>query len=213
MLRSSRLILNLILSSLIVSAGYETVAAPPKSEFTGIKVGTFSAEVRTASTTAQGLPDNNVTAVAVTADGGVYAGTPKGLARFHDGQWTTLPGLKQSVTAMASHGEHLVVIAGDSVYGVKGADAKRLAKLPKTLRAVESLVVGTAALIGTKSELFRLNEGRFVQDQELGRLLKGNEKTYQVAVARDGRIAVAAQKGLFVQNAQKKWRQQFPRTE
>ena len=59
----------------------------------GVKVGVYGQETHSAYTTAHGLPSNDISSLAVTPGGDLYAGTAKGLAKFSDGHWTPVTAL------------------------------------------------------------------------------------------------------------------------
>jgi hypothetical protein len=73
------------------------LAMAPLAMGAAVRTGPFPQQVRTFYTTAEGLPDNDVREVFVGADGGLYAVTAKGAARFEGGRWKAVerePGRK-----------------------------------------------------------------------------------------------------------------------
>jgi hypothetical protein len=79
--------------------------------------------------------------------------------------------------------------------------------------SLRSLVGGQTVMLGTTEGLFRLEGSSFVPVSELSALLKDDNEIRQVAVARDGRVAVASPNGLFVRNPEGNWQDVQPRQE
>jgi hypothetical protein len=144
-----------------------------------IKVGPFAAEVRTVHSIANAL------SVAVDGNGSVWAATGSGLMQWRDGKWNS-----QGVEAS------LVAAAGGKVWFASKSGlwegSRRVADLPAGARQIS---VGTAVFISADAGLFRFNGDRLVR--EVG----APSDVRQAAVARDGRVAVAAASGLYLQRA------------
>jgi len=68
----------------------------------------------------QGLPDNRIRDIAVMSGGGVWAGTPAGVSRFENGQWTTWTTdnglLENDVTALAVDGDDTLWIGANGYH-------------------------------------------------------------------------------------------------
>ena len=60
------------------------------SENKGIKVGTFQQEVRTFYSVKDGLPTDKISAIAISVNGDIYAGTENGLAVFSNNSWRSI---------------------------------------------------------------------------------------------------------------------------
>jgi len=183
-----------------------------KADPAGIEVGTFKAEVRTTHTTSSGLPDNNVLSVAVIESGDVLAGTAKGLARFRVGNWEQLTEYDGPVKLITPHGEGLLGTTTDAVYQIDLSGINRLADLPEGARdaaSLNSLVSRKSILLGTTIGLFKLSDDQFVPVDALHKhavLKDGNKDIRQVAIAADGRVAVALEAGLFVSDGNDEWK-------
>ncbi|QDT48063.1 Two component regulator propeller [Symmachiella dynata] len=180
----------------------------------GVKVGAFDAEEREFFNKETGLPDEDVRGVAIAGDGSVYAATTAGLARWNGESWESVPGLKGPALQVATHGEGVIAIAGGGVFEVTGTKANRLADAPPEAvaeGAAPALVGGASIGIGTPDGLFRLRDGKFVRDDVLQKLLGDEADVRQIVRATDGRIALAAQAGLFLGGEDSPWVQLFPR--
>jgi hypothetical protein len=166
----------------------------------GLTVGRFPIDVRTEYTQAEGLPSNDVRAIALLASGEVYAGTTKGLARFDGGRWKVVAPLIDAVILLAPSPEGLVAASAGKLFRVRGESVEQIAELPADARDLTALNVadGPTTLLATRDALFWLSNGTFVRDT--GLLSLGGEASdiRQIAVARDGRVAVAASAGLFL---------------
>jgi len=186
----------------------------PRRKIPEIKVGTFHAEIRRVYTTNDGLPDDSVLSIAIASGGVVYAATAKGLAKFDRGKWSRASALEGVPQLLASHGSEMIVATGHGVCRVGAEGAARLASLPAEIggaRALRSLVGAETILLGTKAGLFELVDGRVVPVTDLNQLLGEEKDVRQVAVARDGRVAVAAMAGLFIREAAGQWEGVYPR--
>ncbi|MCF6285646.1 MAG: hypothetical protein L3K26_10700, partial [Candidatus Hydrogenedentes bacterium] len=111
----------------------------PKS----LKVSTYSQELRTAYTTADGLPSDDVRAIVVTESGDVYAGTAAGLAKWAGEQWVPVAGMPANpVHALLAVGDTLYVAAGNQINSLKTG---KFSLLVEALPApATSLIVDTA---------------------------------------------------------------------
>ena len=172
---------------------------PSGKPVAGIEIGEFMAESRTFYTTQEGLPADDATAIAVIQDT-VFAGTAQGLARFQHGAWSTVPGIEGPVHLLSPSGDALVVLVGDAVFRVAAEGVVPVATLPGS-NLHENLhgLAGESPLwLATGQGLFSAAGNRFEPVEELNQLLGNERDVRQVAVASDGRVAVAAQSGLFV---------------
>jgi len=185
-----------------------------RREIPGVRVGTFDAETRTAYTTADGLPDDSVLSIALASDGAVYAATAQGLAKIEHGKWSRVTALEGVPQLLATGRAGVLVATEDALYQVGDDRAAHLASLPAEIggaSALRSLAGGETILLGTTAGLFELADGRLVPAAGLNHLLGQQKEVRQVAVARDGRVAVAAMAGLFVREAAGQWRAVYPR--
>ncbi len=98
--------------------------------------------------------------------------------------------------------------AEGGLYEVHGGQVTLLAAVPDEIQDLgqqNSLVCGQQILLGTKQGLFRLDSGQLVRDDVLHTQLGAAAEIRQVATSRDGRVAVAANEGLFVHTAESGW--------
>ena len=190
----------------------ELAASPTR----GITVGPFPAETRRSFDRRDGLPDDQVRCIAVAADGTVYAGTVAGLARFDGQAWLPTGGFADCVSLVAAHGDAVIVTTASGLYTVRDGHSTRLANLPEDIRCCDghhSLVAGDRILLGTSGGLYLLEGTELRLDEGLDSLLGASKEVRQVAVAADGRRAVAAAAGLFVHTAERGWHRVEPRDE
>jgi len=208
----------ILLAGLICSAG-GSAHGQSETERPGpnpVKVGTFSAEVRSIFTTRDGLPHDKIHSVAVTREGQAYAGTANGLALFdqNSSRWNPIEGIDGPVKLLARHEGVVLATVGRSLVSLADARVQVLAPLPEAAHRPESLrslAGGKTILLGTTSGLFQLAGGAFVPVDELGGLLKDEREIRQVAASDDGRVAVASPVGLFLRNAEGTWQELAPR--
>ncbi len=128
-----------------------------------LRVGTFEAEVQVASSTRDGLPSDDVRALAITGDGAVWAGTAAGLARLAPGArtWEVIAGVGSSaVTALARADDRAAwVVTGQTLTLVddSGQVSRRVGLKEGSISLdVRSLAGGDAPLLATSSGLFTL---------------------------------------------------------
>jgi hypothetical protein len=213
LLRVPGVVLILLLSVIgIVSAQDDEQSDVPE----GISVGHIQAEVRTTYTTVDGLTDDNVLTVAVTADGSVFAGTASGLCRFDDGRWAKVSNYAGPVKLIAPHENGLLGTTENALYHVIDGTPQYLADLPAAVQNpvnLNSLVGGDSILLGTNQGLYELKDSVFKPSEELHGLLGDERDVRQVAVAADGRRAVAAKTGLFIFETETGWRALSPHHE
>jgi hypothetical protein len=171
-----------------------------------VRVGVFREEFSRTYTARDGVPSNDVRSMAVTAAGEVYAGTAKGLARFSAGKWTTVAGDGEAVEHVAAWGDNVWFISAGMLVHLHGAS------FPLPPVKVNQIKAGAKPSLATDAGLYMLGgKKKFVLDPGLARLLGSEKAVRQVAVAADGRIAVAALAGLFLKPARGTWGVIYPR--
>jgi hypothetical protein len=165
----------------------------------GVKVGTFPAEMKTAYTTEQGLPDNDVRCVAL-AGRAVWAGTAKGLASrtASDASWHGVDKFNASpVDACAADGDSLLFAYNGALWRIGSPDgtAKMLAKASDQ-NPIRALAVRDAAVyLAAGPGLFRLSAGG--ASLAPVSFAPGSIDVRQIAIGPTGEVAVAAREGLF----------------
>jgi hypothetical protein len=176
----------------------------------GVQVGRFPQEVRTFYTSSQGLPSDDVRAVAVAADVAVYAATSQGLARFDNGHWVSVAERGRSVEQVAAGPDAVWYVAGGSL--LKWSEGKSTVAAQLSGLKLNSIAAGAQVFVTTDQGLYVLAGGRLLPDMDLQRLLGASPRVGQVAVAADGRVAVAAASGLYLRMPHDAWHPVYPRS-
>jgi len=172
---------------------------------TGMRVGAFRQEASRAYRVSDGIPSDDVRSVAITTSGDVYAGTAQGLARFSAGKWATIASEGEAVEQVAAPGDDVWYISAGKLVHLHGPSFT----LPPV--KVNQITAGAKPLLATDAGLFILGGKKFAVDSDLARLLGSQKALRQVAVATDGRIAVAAMAGLFLKQPGRAWGAVYPR--
>jgi hypothetical protein len=193
----------LIGTSILIASPLAAAEAPPSSrppaqalEPPQVEIGPYLQEVSRTYGPADGLPAAEVTAIAAAADGTVYAGTARGLARFDGEGWhaVTAAGAAR-VEALAARGAEVLAVLGGSLVVIR--DGERVSTVPLaaavapggTVHAVAPVQeeasgregtkgreAGTAheraVYVGTEAGLYRLEEGELSPVEELHALLE-----------------------------------------
>jgi hypothetical protein len=187
--------------ALLVSASASAAPAP-------MRVGPFEAEVRTVFSAGKGLPSDDVRAVAAFG-ARAFAGTGQGLARFASGHWAAVPATSgKPIDLLAFRGEDVLFTSEGELYGLASDRASRIATLPAA--SARGMAAGRSVLLATDEGLFELLASGFASVRPLEALLGHDRRVRQVAVARDGRVAVAAASGVFLRDGPGGWRALFP---
>jgi hypothetical protein len=171
----------------------------------GGRVGVFQEEVSRGYTTGDGLPSNDVRSIAIAASGDLYAGTARGLARLSAGKWTTVAAEGEAVEQVATAGDDVWFISAGKLVHLHGAS------FPLPAVKVNQIAPGSKPYLATDAGLYFLKAKKFIPDAGLAKILGGEKDVRQVAVAADGRMAVAAMAGLFVKPPSGAWTTVEPR--
>lgn len=168
-----------------------------------LRVGRYPQEVARHYTTADGLPSNDVTAVAVLPNGTVYAGTDKGLSRFAGRRWEDAGGARDAhVRALLPQGDDLWILAGRDVLCLRNGTTLRIAAADDA----RSFAVDRGTVyVGTDT---RLLAGADRALAEVGPVNAMATSIRHVA-ARDGAVAVASGSGLIVKEGEA-WKRTAP---
>jgi hypothetical protein len=183
---------------------------PPRAS--GLRIGKFPVDVRTEYTLADGLPSNDVFAIAALPSGEVYAGSAKGLARFDGHRWHAVADISGPVTLLAPLGDGLLITTPGKLVRVRSDSVDQFGEVPAEARDLRALKVldGEEFLLAGRDALFRASKGTFSRDRAIDALTGTGPDIRQVAVAPDRRIAVAAAGGLFVCDRQGHWSRPNP---
>lgn len=177
-----------------------------------VTVGTFGAEVAQKFTTEQGLPSNRVTSIVVTEDGRVLAGTDSGFAVLENDRWQQITDYAGPVPAMARDGAAILAVTESGLFRGESGNVEQLASLSGDGSAdVQCLAAGGQPLLGTSAGLYELSGSSIRPVESLNSLLGDEASVRQVAVASDGRIAVAAEAGLYLKPHGGDWSRALPR--
>ena len=173
-----------------------------------MRVDRFKQEVHTPYTEAEGLPSNDVRAIAYTDDDVVYAATAQGLVRFADGAWQSVDGLaSEGIRVLTASGAGLYAATEHSVYLL--TDGAVECVVESVSGAITALAVDGGTLwIGTDDGLYRKRGKRAKRVSELNKLLD-DDTTVRGIAARNREVAVAADAGLFVRD-DGDWRAVYP---
>jgi hypothetical protein len=176
-----------------------------------LKVGKFPVDVRTTYTLADGLPSNDILAVAVLLSGEVYAGTAKGLARFDGNRWKSVGPATTAVTLLTPVAQGLLAFADSKLVQIRGDSVEPRSELPNDIRELIALKVveRRRLLIASRSGVFEQSNRVFLPDPAFNGLAGDKPNIHQVGVA-DGRFAVAAESGLFLFDPHTGWSQPNP---
>lgn len=203
-----------------------------------VTVGAYPQELRLFYSADDGLPSNDVHAIAIGDFGTVYAGTSEGLAAFKDGAWSPVqpftagpvtamamtrsgwlnvhfdyPTSKNSLVGMDQKG---VLVYDGSLYGLDGV---RLAGLPVSARgesAQYSLAVGNGVVLGTTEGLYVLNRDKnsgkylFIPVEDLNYLLYPSRVIHAVALGPNREFVVGCESGLYHGENLEQWYQVLP---
>jgi hypothetical protein len=175
-----------------------------------VRVGEFAAERLRIFTTAEGLPNNETTTVAIVSPGEVIVGTGQGVARWSKGRWESIPNLQGRVLAIVSQGESALIAIDEQLvrFTPSTGEALPVASLPSCFAAAKSAnlaVAGGATYLGGEPGLFSLAEGEFTPVAAFQRIAVRNNCVRQIAANGDGELAVAAAEGLFVRSSAGDW--------
>jgi hypothetical protein len=189
------------------------------AEVPSVTVATYLEETSQTFGVTDGLPSNDVLAVAAYGPDSVYAGTAAGLAHFDGDRWEIVEGLQGAPVdrvVVDRQDERVVLVFRGSVFGVGENGTQPIAELPTdlstpgTVRALAS--AGGRVLIGGARGLrARVGPG-FVEETGFAEQVGGVTDVRDIAVAADGRVAVAAQAGLFLREGDA-WRVLYPHDE
>lgn len=159
----------------------------------------FLQEQRTEHTSRNGLPADDVRAVAATGAGAVYAGTSKGLVKFENGAWRLIR--PEPTELLAARGAQVIAVAGgDLVFLGNDAVEGRVslpADAPRALAACGDVWLGGNRLYRVQGSALQAEAGAPEQIQGL-------------SCAPDGMVAVAARGGLFLGRKGGPWVAQYP---
>jgi hypothetical protein len=175
-----------------------------------VKVGEFPAERLIVFSTSEGLPDDNVLAIAQAPQGTVLAGTSKGLVRWDGKRWKPCSDRQGRALSILPQGDSFIAAIGSELVRWHPAtgETSTIASLPSEFASdthASLAVVGDTVYLGGEAGLFALAEGKFAPVEAYQALVDGDSVVHQLAAAPNGELAVAAANGLFVRSAAGDW--------
>ena len=175
-------------------------------------VGTFKQEVGVVYTQANGLPSDDVSSVAITITGDIYAGTSGGLARWGAKGWLAVDGLPPGpVYRLHAQEDRVLAALEGGVYAVGPGTAEKIANLPPG--AVHDLAaVGGGIYAATDGGLHILSGRRWKLDKQLSEQLGGSKAVHAVASGPGGALVVGTAGGLFRREGNGPWIPLNPRS-
>ena len=198
---------KLLLTNSLFCALLCSVAATG-AENPSITVGTFKQEVRKEFTSADGLPANAVTAIAVVDGKTALAGTASGLARFAGGRWSLVKGTEGEAVEALGTGRGRVLFASKGwLFALEGDKAEKLLPLPQGAK-VNSISVGEPTYLATDRGLLEISGGSVRVVTALNDALGKSLAVFQVASG--PRVVAGAAAGLFQKDSNGKWTRLFP---
>jgi len=190
------------LAALLAGFTFASAETPP------LTVGTFQQEVRKEFTSAEGLPANVITSVAVLDGKTVLAGTTDGLARFVDGRWSLVKGTDGAVVeSVAANPNKVLFVLKGRLLSLQGDAITPIAQLPSGVK-VNSINIGETTYLATDQGLFEIGDSALKPVSVLNDALGDNKSVFQIAVG--PRVVVGAAAGLFQKEANDKWARLFP---
>ncbi|KAA3614024.1 MAG: hypothetical protein DWQ05_17280 [Calditrichaeota bacterium] len=171
-----------------------------------IKVGTFQQEVRTYFLVNDGLPANEVNAVAVGVADAAYVGTEKGLAVYVNKKWQIVSELAEhSITAIEIQGDKVFVLAKDKsstlIYELMGKKIERQIQLPEKFSCTALLPSEKKLFLGSNSGIYAIE----LKSQAKPKLVGLEEYAiYQMTLTKSGKIIAATDRGLMKLDTKKK---------
>ncbi len=210
MLRSLTLKRHLaVLTLVLVTFPKMTTAEPP----TPIAVGSFANEVRHKYTTKDGAELKQIRSIVIDSTGKVIAGTADGIYTLVDNKWVRQ--IEGPVYALATKDDDVWAAMQSGVYAIDGDTNRQIASIPNQLantQSINALARGESLWVGTTMGLFRVVAQQLAPVEGLFPSSGESVAINQIAVAKDGRVAVAADAGLFLkQKASDKWQRLLPR--
>lgn len=186
------------ISFLVPALGF---AAPLRSP-EAVAVGIYPQEMRTAYTTADGLPSDDVHCIAVKESGEVFAGTEKGLAKYDGRVWvlvTDVPTL--AVTALLSTPDAMYVAVGNEILTEENGAFVRFTQPLNSpvisLALNQNSYARSALFAATATELYLVNSGKIEPYGMPVLKPEAPPKINVVAVSRRGRVAIATNEHAF----------------
>ncbi|NUM53643.1 MAG: hypothetical protein HUU46_08370 [Candidatus Hydrogenedentes bacterium] len=190
--------------ALFVFAGAFSWAQAP-----GVTVGAYQQDVAATYTGNDGLPSNNISALAVATNGHVFAGTDKGLAEYDGSAWKPLT--NEAVSAVAAYKDGVAVASGETIsFLAPGANPETLASFPAVnINAMST--VGTAIYLATTSGVKWVGRGNVYSEDELDGMAGSAKAFYCVAGGTDSTVVAGGDAGLFEKDpASGKWNPLYP---
>jgi len=168
----------------------------------GLRIGTFSQEVATFVTPADGIPEGAATAIVMGGDGALYAAVAEGIYTSRDGKWTPLgdAAAQGRVYFLAfDEQQRLLSLAQAGLHAWDGAAWQLIAPLPEGAKPT-AFYAGDGILVGDETGLFRLADGAFALDEQLEKRMRRGHGVYGIThLPGELGLVVATDSGLFAE--------------
>jgi hypothetical protein len=178
-----------------------------------IVVGEFLADERTDFNRGSGLPDMHVRCVSADGNGRVFAGTPQGLVRFANGI-PTVVAKDIDVTAVDALETEVWFTSNDGLYRFDDGGIKLIARLPSSagrpIRVNDIAISRGTVWLAATDGLWRRKDERLSIVDPLNSRLGGDRSVRSIDVCADGRAAVAAAGGAWIETNRGGWQPLFP---
>lgn len=191
-----------LLLAIVVTALAAQAALAAEEAVKSIEVGTYPQEVKSFYTSTDGLPSNEVLALAVASGKTVYAGTSQGLARLDEGAWRAVDGMTGAPVSLVAAGQAggKDVVAALFRGNVAVLDGPAL-PLPGGVNESQCHALAVAEdgtlYLATDKGLWLGREGSFSAAEDLNDAL-GDQKQVNAVAVSGTNVAVGAVSGLFL---------------
>lgn len=205
---------TLLLLILPVGVRGDDLPEPTGEAWKPVQIAPFKAEVLQVHTTEQGLPTDDITSIAVTADDRVFAGTPQGLVRYQEGKWSAALKSTEPIRALVADANAILFAMQDGLYRFDLANnsVSTICALPVS-EPTQPLVIaakGGQVAIGTENGIGFVEGGQARADSTFAQTA-GNDKAVRgIVFGNNGEVYVAAAGGLLEKSSGGNWKQLLP---
>ena len=174
-----------------------------------VHVGEFLQDVAKQYGEADGLPGGEAAAIEATGFG-LFAGTGSGVYQWADDAWQPVEALpSRSVQALAAQGGVLYAAISGTLYSWQAGEAQALGS--NTEVDVHDMAADDQAVwIATNEGLGQYANGQLAWVDSLPGNAGGELSIYCLAVDGEGRLAVGANRGLYLKDANGSWDALYP---
>ncbi len=183
--------------------------AAPLNASPALSVGTFTQQIGGAFGHDAGITELDIRSIAVMPDNTVFAGTTRGLVQRSGDVFTPVAGLESAeILALAAHGDSLLIATPSHVY-IRTGDT-----LEAWMEALPARPTSIAwdtdhIVLGSVHGFFTVTKGNVAPEETLHAFMGETRRVFGVA-ARDSRVSVASQTGLYERAPGGTWAPVFP---